>query len=148
MASTHVYDETKALLQGQFSPTYQVLDFDQIETTLTRTGQNAFIALEEITETEAGNAFGDPSAICQRQEGVLVVHFFTPAPVATPGGQASSNTARSLAESVQDFMRYKTYSGIRIVLATPPDLEVLNSGLWTAAAIALSYQYDFFTAIP
>lgn len=140
MASPHVYAETKSVLQGQFSPPYQIVDFDEIDGALEQ-GTDPFMALEEITENEALAAFGDPSSLCQRQEGVMAVHFFTPAP-------ESSAAARSLAELVQNFMRHRTYSGVRITAASPPEVELMNNGLWSAGAIALSYRYDFHVATP
>ena len=143
MASTTVYDATKSELQSQFSPPYPVLDFDEIDQAVIEgtLPKAPFIALEEITQVEELAAFGDSQNLCQREEGVLIAHFFTPAPEA-------SSQARSLAEQIQDHMRHRTYSGVRITSVSPPDLEMLSNGLWTSAAIALNYRHDFHVAIP
>lgn len=140
MASVQTYSEIKSGLQGQFGGAYPVLDFDDIEPALEQ-GTAPFIAIEEVVQNEEGNGFGDPSQICQREEGVIVIHFFVPAP-------ESSGTARGLAESVQDFMRYRTFTQVTVFSVSPPDVEMMNNGLWTAAAIALTYHRDFHVAIP
>ena len=155
MASTHVYTETKNLLQGQFSAGYSLLDFDEIDSVVMKAGDTPFMAIEEVTDDEALSAFGNPQGLCQRQQGVIVVHAFVPAPTTAafavpPGGppRPSSFIAREVIEQVQAFMRYQQYANIRIVSVTPPDVELLNNGLWTAAAVAISYVYDFKVAMP
>lgn len=139
MASTHVYDALKGELQIEFTP-MRVIDVDLIDNILAQ-GEDAFLVIEEITESEDTIGFGDPTNLCQRGEGVMVVHAFVPSP-------ESSAAVRTLGESVQTHMRHRTMSGVRITNAGPPDIELLNEGLWSVAAVALTYQHDFHVATP
>ena len=140
MASSAVYTEIKSGLQGQFSPPFPIIDFDEIDPTLEQ-GTAPFMALEEVVQNEEGIGFGDPQNLCQREEGVLLVHLFTPAPHA-------SNAARALADQVQDYTRYRIFNGVRIHIAAPPDVGMMNNGLWCAAAVALTYRREFHVAKP
>ena len=139
MASTHCYDDIKAFLQTQFAP-IPVLDWDDIEPALEQRS-DPFLVLEDVSGGEDIISFGDPSAICVRETGFLFVHCFVPAP-------ESSRAARALGEQVQQAMRLVRMAGLRIVDADPPDLSAMNDGLWTAAQVAIDYDFDRHVAVP
>jgi|GEM_PF-5697256 len=134
MASSRTYSALKDYLQAQFSGVYPVLDADDIEPELLQ-GSNAFLAIEELSGDEQLAGFGDPTSLCMRETGTLLVHAFTPSP-------ESSEQARAIVDSVRDVMRLRTIDGIRITGVTPPDSELLNEGLWGAAATAILFDYD------
>lgn len=140
MASTHAYDALKAHAQAVFSPPYSVLDFDEIDEAA-RNGTDPFLVLEEATGVEEMICFGDPQNLGHRETGVLLMHFFTPAPV-------SSSTARALAENVQDAFRLASPQGVRILSASPPDISAANDGIWTIGVTAVAYEYDRYFARP
>lgn len=132
MASVAAYTALKAAIQTGISPV-PVLDFDQIEPAQQQ-GTDAFTALEETAESEILTAFG--GNLCHREQGVLTVHTFAPAPEANAA-------ARSLAESVQDLLRSQSLSnGLRIFEVDPPAPGVSNNGLWTVYDILVSYEFD------
>ena len=136
MASSAVYDELKTTLEAAF-PASPVIDYDQIETALQQ-GTDAFFVLEETSGSEDQLAFGDETNICQREEGVIVVWCFTPAP-------EGSNAARTIADSVRDVLRpYDSATGLKVLRVEPPDIEMSNNGLWAAAISAINYQYNFY----
>lgn len=148
MASPHVYTSTKDLLQTRYHATYPVLDFDEIETAVTKAGDTPWLALEEIGGAyEDVAAFGDPQNICQREQGVILVHAFVPAPTTIATGLPSSFQARDLVADIQDYMRMRRYSGIRIVEVSS-ERSSFNHGLWSSSTAALSYEFDFHTAVP
>ena len=139
MASAHCYDEIKAYLQGAMTP-MAVLDWDQIESTLEQSN-NQFLALEESYADEELIAFGNPQALCMREIGALIIHCFVPAP-------ESSGVARALAGQVQNQIRLQRISGLRIISSDPPEVDRMNDGLWTTAAVPVAYEYDYFVARP
>ena len=139
MASTHCYDEIKAYLQGVMAP-MAVLDWDQIEPTLEQS-ENQFLAIEDAYADEEMAAFGNPQALCMREAGEIVLHCFVPAP-------ESSGVARALAGQVQGLIRLQRISGLRIISSAPPEIDRMNDGLWTTAAVPVTYEYDYFVARP
>lgn len=134
MSSTTVYNEIKGYLQSVFNGVYPIIDFDEIEPNLGQ-GEAPFIALEEVTSDEQQIGIGDLTAVCLRESGAIIVHCFTPSP-------QSSASARSIAETIQQSLRFRTINQVRMYEVTPPDLEMMNNGLWTAGAVAASYEYD------
>lgn len=139
MASATAYDTIRTHLVNAFSGVYPVVDFDTIDTTL-ENGTDAFLALEEVSASEALVAFGDETNLCNRESGIIIVHCFTPAP-------ESSATARSIADAVRNSLRHQILGPVRITQVQPPDLELMNSGLWTAGASAINYDYDFHSSV-
>ena len=138
MSSTTVYTEIKGYLQTLYTGVYPVVDFDEIDPILSQ-GTDPFLALEEVTSDESMIAMGDLSAVCLREVGAIVVHCFTPAP-------QSSAAARSIADSVRESIRFRSINAVQVYEVTPPDSGIMNDGLWTAGAVAVSYEYD--THIP
>lgn len=140
MASVSVYDAIKNFLATTFNGVYQVLDFDEIDPVLEQ-GQEAFIALEETPGTEELIGFGDETNLCTREDGVLILHCFTPGPEA-------SAAARTFADQVRDSLRYQVLSGVRILDVDPPDLVGLNNGLWASATSSVNFEFNFHSARP
>lgn len=138
MSSPHVYDQLKGYLALEFNGVYQVLDFDQIEPTLSQ-GTTSFLALEELLGEDALVSFGDSNNLMSQESGSILVHCFAPAP-------ESSNTVRTIIQSVIQIIRHLEIAGIRIVGITPPDLETLNDGLWSVGATTMLYEYETFNA--
>jgi hypothetical protein len=117
-----------------------VLDFDQIEPQLEQ-GTTSFLVVEELFASEAPMSIGDRTATCLREEASVLVHIFVPAPEA-------SSAARTLADTVRQRIAYQTINGVRILSASPPDLEILNDGLWTAAVIDAEAEYRRHVSLP
>ena len=139
MASPSLYTAVKGWLQTTFAP-MQVLDFDQIEPQLEQ-GTASFLVVEELFASESSMSIGDRAAACLREEASILVHVFVPAP-------ESSSAARTLADNVRQRNAYRTINGVRITSASPPDLEVLNDGLWSVAVIDAEAQFDRHVALP
>lgn len=138
MASTQAYDALKGAIQTGISPV-PVLDFDQIDWDQQQ-GVDAFTVLEEIGEVEDLVGFG--GNLCHREQGVMRVHAFTPAP-------ESSSAARALAQSVQDLLRSQVLSnGLRVVEVDPPEPGASNNGLWTIYSTVLTFEFDTTRAHP
>lgn len=135
MASTAVYVALKQFLQSQFLGVYPVLDEDEIDTQLDGAGDAVFIGLEEATSVEDYRALGNINTQCMREEGVMLLHVFVPAP-------ETSNRARELVDQVRGALRGQTVDGVRVINVSPPEQEMLNEGLWGSAVTAISYQYD------
>ena len=142
MASTHVYDQVKALLQAGMAGV-PVFDWDQIDPSpppQTQQGVN-FLVLDEEWGDARKVAIGDPAHVCEREEAYLVVHCLVPAP-------QSSATARAFAEQVRAVLHDQNVANLRVMNVAPPALELMNDGLWTAALLSIEVQYDYFVAIP
>lgn len=138
MASVQAYDSLKSAIQTGIAPV-AVLDFDQIEASMEQS-TTAFTVLEEAVEDEELVGFG--GALCSREQGVILVHAFTPAP-------ESSAASRALAETVQDLLRSQVLSnGLRIFAVDPPAPGSANNGLWTVYQVAVNYEFDTSRAHP
>ena len=140
MSSTIVYNAIKADLQQLYDGIYPVIDFDAIEPALQQS-TDSFLTLEELTSSEDMIGIGDLSVICLREQGAVVIHCFTPAP-------QSSSAARQIADTVRASLQYRNIGGIRITNTSPPDVQMMNNGLWTSGAISVSYEYDTHIPIP
>lgn len=116
----------------------RVLDFDQIDPTLEQSS-DTFLALESILGDEEVVAIGTPANVASRERGSIACHCFVPAP-------ESSGVARSVADNIRDLLRMQRINGVRIMNVTTPDVEMMNNGLWTAAAVLISYERDFYSA--
>jgi hypothetical protein len=139
MASPHVYDELKAYLQGVVAPV-PVLDWDQIEMTLEQQ-QDPFLALEEVFGENEMISFGDPSALCFREDATILIHCFVPAP-------ESSNAGRVLAEQVQRALHLRQVNGVRVLNVQPPEPGELNDGLWSLVSVTTDLTMDRFEPRP
>jgi hypothetical protein len=133
MSSVFVYNEIKNFLQEQF-PEDQVIDIDTIDTAL-RQGTGRFICLEEAISSNFISGFGDPGNICVRESSSFMVHAFVPA-------AESSALARQYAEDIQNSLVFRNLNGIEIDDVDPPDMEILNDGLWSTATVTLFVTYD------
>lgn len=140
MSSATVYSEIKDFLVAAFSGTYQILDFDEIDTALEQ-GDAPFLVLEETAGDETLISFGDRSSLGHREQGVIGILIFAENP-------AGSNTARNIAESVRDALRLQTIGGVVIQSVAPPEHERLGRGLWAVASSAISYRWDMTRAAP
>ena len=140
MSSTTAYDAVFGFLSDTFGRSYAVLNIDDIESAIEQY-TDPFLVLESVTSSQALTAFGDPCGLCHRETGVMVVHGFTPAP-------ESSRAARAIADTIADAVRLQVINGVRVTSVSPPDIELTNEGLWSAAAVALSYEYDTQYARP
>lgn len=140
MASTHVYDTLKAALQAEFSGVYPVIDIDTVDSHLEQS-DTPFMVLEEITSNEESSAFGDPTAVCMLESGAFLLHVFSPAP-------ESLSAVRAIGDTLRDFLRNQTFSGVRLISVAPSDPESLNDGLWTIGGVSFAYEYYFHVSIP
>jgi len=137
MASTSAYASLKALVTGAVTP-LGVYDYDEIEPVLQQ-GSTKFVVLEELTSDEAVIGIGDPTNICSRENSLVTVYCFTPAP-------ESSSAARTLAEQVQQAIRFHRAAHFRIRRVSPPEMGNLNDGLWSFAMIDVNVELDSFAA--
>jgi hypothetical protein len=134
MSSVHVYNELKNFLTTEF-PGDNVIDVDTINVTLQQS-KNRFICIEEVSSNNVIVGFGDPTGgLCIREISGLVVHAFVPAP-------ESSATARSFAEAIHDKLVLRTLNGVNVYDVDPPEMEVLNDGLWSTSTVTLLVTYD------
>lgn len=141
MASAIVYDAIKTHLATTFGGTYEIKDFDSIDQALEQ-GSAPFLVLEEAAGDEAAISFGDPSAICFREEGVVSVLAFTPTPEASGAG-------RTIADTVRDALRLQTLdNNVKIRSVAPPVMESLNDGIWSVISCAVTYRFDVQHAVP
>lgn len=135
MASTHVYSEFKGYITTAVAGAYPILDYDQIEPQLEQ-GSDPFIVLEEITGDEEMVAFGDPAAVCVVEAGAMLIHCFNRAPEA-------SNASRQMAETIKNLFHIsQNLNGVRVVSVTPPEVELMDDGMWGAGSVAVNYEYD------
>jgi hypothetical protein len=139
MASVHVYNELKAYLETVVAP-IPVLDIDQIEMTLEQK-EEPFLALEEVFGGNQLIAFGDPSALCFREDATILIHCFVPAP-------ESSKAGRSLAEQVQRALHLQQVNGVRVLNVQPPEPGELNDGLWSLVSVSTDLTMDRFEPRP
>ena len=141
MAGTHPYDAIKRFLQDRLSSAYQIIDMDEIDPVLEQE-ENPFLTLEEVVAQEEAVGIGDPSGLCVRETGTIIVHCFSPAPHA-------SGATRSIGDSVRGLLRFQRFDGVRIVNVGAPDPgELMNSGVWSSASLLLTYEWDQHLAIP
>lgn len=137
MASPVVYDALKAFLLGRYA---HVIDYDTIDAALEQ-GTDPFLCLEELFGLEEPISFGDPSSVCTEEQANILVHCLVPAP-------ESSAIARNLAQSVVEVLRGRDLGGgISITEVSPPELEEMNNGLWTASSIEVTMR-RFFHVTP
>ena len=54
----------------------------------------------------------------------------------------SSALARQYAEDIQNSLMFRNLNGIEIDDVDPPDMEILNDGLWSTATVTLFVTYD------
>lgn len=140
MASVIVYDTLKNFLVGAF-PALQVIDFDTLDNALEQS-QNQFICLQEGYATEEEMGFGDPTNICIQEFSGFVVHGFTPAP-------QSSGAARALGDQIQNSLRMQQFTpNMKVLDTSPPEVELMNDGLWTSASVPLTVTNDRHVALP
>ena len=140
MSSVAVYDTVKNYLIAMF-PALQVIDFDTLDNALEQS-LNQFLCLQEGYTVEEMVGIGDPNNVCIREISGLVIHCFTPAP-------ESSGQARILGEQVQDFVRFQNFTpNMRVLDTSPPEVELMNDGLWTSASVPLTVANDRHVAIP
>ncbi len=140
MASTVPYDTIRNFLATEFNGVYPVLDFDKVDDEIAG-GTGPFITLEEVTGEESLVGFGDETNLCSRESGIIIVHSFVPADESS--GLPASHAARSMSDTVRASLRHKIFGSVHIEQVQPPDLGVLNAGLWSAGASAINYSYDF-----
>ncbi len=144
MASTTVYNTLKTVIQDAVTP-LSVLDFDQIEPLTERAseaqqGSDVFLVIEELQGLEDLVGFG--GNLCNREQGVVEVHAFNPAP-------QSSDAARTQAELIQGLLRNQTLTnGLRILSVSPATPGTANNGLWTVYSVAVAYEMDTVHAHP
>lgn len=139
MASTLVYSTLLAELQAAMAPV-PVVDWDTIDNAIEQQ-QAPFIALEELYAEEIIPSFGDPTAMCVREDSTIQVHCFVPAP-------ESSAVGRTLAEQVQNALRMRRQNGVRVLDVSPPDPVLFNDGLWTSYSVLVDLQADRHVAQP
>jgi len=139
MASSQIYDAITAHLKTAMSPT-EILDYDQIEPALEQ-ARASFVVVEELFSDDRIVGFGDPSALCMREEASLLMHCFVAAP-------ESSRQARTFAETVQQALRLRTINGVVMQDVSSPDPGDLNDGLWTEMLIIANCRMDRHVARP
>jgi hypothetical protein len=133
MASVQVYDEIKNHLVASF-PALQVIDFDTLDDMLEQGTANFLMLSEEYCfEDEVG--FGDPTNICVREVSGFTVFGFVPAPEV-------SSAVRQLGEDIQNSLRLQTLNGVSISDVSPPEMELLNDGIWSSAAVSITASMD------
>ena len=132
--SPSAYTAIKSFLAGLVTP---VLDFDEINPTLEQ-GADPFYCLEEGYSYERTTGFGDSVKVCMEESGGFTVHCFVRAP-------ESSTQARANAEALRPQIRFqKLLEGmLDIQECDPPELVMLNDGLWTDAVVNVSYVYQY-----
>jgi hypothetical protein len=139
MASTITYNAVKAHLVAGF-PTLQVIDFDTLDSALEQNRAN-FLCLQEGYSVEDIEAFGDPTNICIRETSGFIIHVFVPSP-------QSSAQARTLGDQVQAAFRLTNLTPlIRVLDTNPPELEMMNDGLWTSASVPVTVDNKFHAPI-
>ncbi len=139
MSSVLPYQEIKGFLQAHFAP-MPVIDYDQIEPALEQ-GTDPFLVIEELFSGEDISSFGDPTQLCLRETGIILVHCFVPSP-------ESLDQVRALADQVRNALRLRRLPNrVRVLEVMPGDLEFANEGLWTAAGVSAVYQHEFSAAI-
>lgn len=139
MASTYVYNALKSFIATAMAPA-RILDFDEIDTALQQ-GTDGFFVLEESRGDEKQISFGDPQSMCHREEGVIQIHGFAPAP-------GSSGAARQAVDNVRDALRLQKPSGVHVRSVGAPEQESLNDGLWSVASAPILYRWDSHYASP
>lgn len=139
MATTFAYDPLKQYLETTFAP-IPVIDFDTIDTALEQSTNN-IIAIEEASSEEYLAAFGDPANLCVREEGLILIHVLVPAP-------ESSNAARTMAQAIQQELRFRPFTPMRITNVTPPEPDFMNDGLWTGYGVLVQYTVDRYIPRP
>jgi hypothetical protein len=132
MASSYVYSTFKNFLRAQFSEIYPVLDWDQLDPVLV-TEQNPFLVIEEVTSSEDPEGFSTPERACVLEDGVFLVHAFTPAP-------EGSESARRIVDEVRARLRRQVLDLVHIDGVGPPEPEVQNEGVWTSASMTVRYS--------
>lgn len=141
MAGVHPYSALQSFLQEQFHGIYPVVDFDAVESAMEQ-AEDPFLVLEEIIAQENTVGFGSPDGMCVRESGSIAVHCFSPAP-------HGSNATRRIADEVRNTLRFRNLDGVRITELSAPDPgELMNAGLWAAAALLVSYEWDSQYARP
>lgn len=135
MASVYVYDTLKSALQAEFSSTYPIIDIDSVDPVLEQ-GTDPFLVLEEISTNEENHGFGDPAAVCMVESGSFLLHVFSPAP-------ESLSAVRAIGDTLRNFLRNETFSGVRLRAVAPTDPESLNDGIWTIGGVTFAYEYYF-----
>jgi hypothetical protein len=137
--SPNVYDAIKTHLDAGITET--VLDFDELDFQLEQ-GSDPFCVIEEVYAYEDQIAFGDPENVCMEESGSFVVHCFVRAP-------ESSGAARLFGESVRTAMRFSHLlnGNLKVLECDPPDVRMLNNGLWTSAGVNISYTFNFHVSI-
>lgn len=138
MASQSAYDTIKGLLQSRFGASIPIVDIDQVEPHLAQ-DECVFFALESLPGQEMITGIGDPDNLCIREFGAVNVHGFFPAPHA-------SNQARGTMDDVRTAIRLFRDGDLYIDSLSTPEFGIINEGIWTAAAITVSYQLNFHAA--
>ena len=133
MASVEAYDGLKAHLVTANTP-LQVIDYDNIDRALEQ-GNTDFLCLQEIETLETQIAMGEQAVLCLREVSGFVVHAFVPSP-------ESSAKARQLGEQVYTDLRFRNINRMRVVDVSPPELEIMNDGLWTASGVTVILELD------
>lgn len=135
MASGTAYDSIKAFLQAALTPTYPVLDFDQIDTAIEQSSA-PFVAIEEDFGEESITSFGTQAQTCIREEGAFTAHVFVPSLSGLAAG-------RTIADLIRDGVRWRdTGSNVKLLSTDPPAPGFVNDGRWSSVEVSITYQRD------
>ena len=138
MASSRVYNAIFQHLTAAVAPD-RVMDYDDIDDTVTQ-GQDQFIILEEDFSDRQTVAFGG-GHLCQRETAVFTVQCMVPSPQSSP-------TARAYGDTVRDLIVALKSPDLRLLNISPPTVEKMNDGLWTAAFLDVEIEADYYVVTP